>query len=95
MFQYDYGKSKLLSWMIVICIPLLMFLSGIRSFIEVVKTIGGIVIGINSIILVVTYWNARVFGRRHAEFSMGPLHIAGYLLMVLFLLGALVTLASI
>ena len=95
MLQYDYGKSKVLSWLIVISIPLLMFLSGIRSFIEVVKIIGGIVIGVNSIILVVTYWNARVFGRRHAEFSIGPLHIAGYLLMVLFLLGALVTLASI
>ena len=95
MFQDDYGVHKIISWILVIGVPLLLYVFGVRSFIDVVKTVGGIVIGLNSMILVVTFWNARVYGKRHAEFSLGPLHAVGWILMVLFLLGVLVTLVSI
>ncbi len=95
MLQEDYQMKKIPAWLIVIVVPLFMYVLGIRSFIDVVKTIGGIVIGLNSTILVVTFWNARVFGKRKSEFSLGPLHVAGGILVLLFILGMLVTLASI
>lgn len=91
MYQYDYKQSKFAAWLMVMVVPLFVFLLGVDSFIQVVKTVGGLVIGLNSIILVVVFWNARSFGKRVAEFNLGKLHIIGLLLMTLFLLGALVT----
>lgn len=95
MYQHDYGKPRLTAWLLVVSVPLLLFLLGIRSFIEVVTTVGGLVMGLNSVILVVTYWNARVFGKRRAEFSLGKLHVIGFLLMGIFITGAIITVLNI
>lgn len=77
VFWYDFGISKKFAWFLTCFIPLFLFLSGLREFIEVISFTGAIALGLEGIIIVFLY---RAFSRK----KFNPLL---YFLVAVFILG--------
>ena len=58
-FVWDNKINKVLAEFLVISLPLLLFLAGIRQFILILGVAGGIFIGIEAIMLIIVCWQAR------------------------------------
>ena len=74
---YDFGLPKNLAWFLTCFLPLILFLSGIREFIEVISFTGAVALGFEGIIIVFLY---RAFRRK----KINPLL---YFLVGIFILG--------
>jgi len=55
VFWYDLKIEKNLSWAITCFIPLLLFLIGIKQFIPVIIFVGGVMLGIDGILILLMY----------------------------------------
>ncbi|MBZ1345459.1 MAG: hypothetical protein KY055_02420 [Candidatus Nealsonbacteria bacterium] len=55
VFWYDLKLTKNLSWAITCFVPLLLFLIGIKQFIPVIAFVGGVMIGIDGILILLMY----------------------------------------
>lgn len=55
VFWYDLNLSKNLSWGITSFIPLFLYLIGIQSFISVIGVVGGVMLGIDGILILLMY----------------------------------------
>lgn len=55
VFWYDLKVEKNLAWALTCFIPLILFLAGIKSFIGVIGLVGGIMLGINGILILLMY----------------------------------------
>ena len=93
-FQFDYNKSQLRSTVYALIIPLVFFLLGVRNFIGILGLAGGLILSIQSILIVITYWRAYKKGDREPEFTHGPQLLVGIVLLILFAVGALVTMLT-
>jgi len=58
-FTWDDNIKPFYANLLVIFIPLLFFLLGVRNFIFILNIVGGIFIGLESIIMVLVYWQAK------------------------------------
>ena len=58
-FVWDNKINKILAEFLVISVPLLLFLAGIRQFISILSVAGGVFIGIEAIALIIVCWQAR------------------------------------
>lgn len=81
VFWYDFGFSKNLAWFLTCFLPLILFLSGLREFIEIIGFTGAVALGSEGIIIVLLY---RAFLRKKFSQKMNP---AFYLLIGVFTLG--------
>ncbi len=95
LFHYDYGFSRMKAWISTMMIPLMIFLLGARSFIQVVGIVGGVIMGVQCIIIIFAYWKAQKNGQRKPEFHMGRLLFVGSLLIIIFVSGAALTLLDV
>ena len=55
VFWYDLKLGKNLAWTATCIVPLILFLIGIRSFIGVISVVGGVMIGIDGILILLMY----------------------------------------
>ena len=55
IFWYDFNLSKNLSWFIACSVPFLLFLLGLREFIDIIGLVGALAIGCEGIIIVLMY----------------------------------------
>ncbi len=55
IFMYDLGVKEFHSWVLVCCVPLLLFLLGINSFIPLISFIGGVLLSIDGILIMLMY----------------------------------------
>lgn len=78
---YDFGLSKNFSWFIACFLPLLLFLIGMREFIDVIGITGALAIGGEGIIIVFLY---RAFLKKKFSQKMSPLL---YFLPIFFVIG--------
>ena len=92
LFHYDYNFSRFKAWVSTIMIPLVFFLFGARSFIQVVGIVGGVIMGTQSIIIILAFWKAQKNGHRKPEFRLGKLAGVGGVLIAIYVLGAVLTL---
>lgn len=81
IFWYDFGLSKNLAWFITCFLPLVLFLLGLREFIDIIGFTGAIALGIEGIIIVFLY---RAFLRKKFSQKINP---GFYLLTGIFILG--------
>ena len=81
IFWYDFGFSKNFAWFVTCFLPLILFLLGMRKFIEIIGFVGAVSIGIEGIIIVYLY---REFLRQKLFVKMNPVL---YLLVGVFALG--------
>lgn len=55
IFWYDLGIKKKKAWGIACFLPMILFLIGFREFISVISFVGGVMLGIDSIIIILMY----------------------------------------
>ncbi|MDP3954573.1 MAG: aromatic amino acid transport family protein [bacterium] len=87
-FQYDFGIRKFHAQLLVLVPPILLFISGLRNFIEIIGLVGAIGISIDIIIIVFAFMAARKKGDREPEYSLKIPHWLLYLLVAIFAVGA-------
>lgn len=75
VFMYDMGINELPAFLAVCLVPLGLFLAGFNTFIPLVSFIGGVLLGIEGILILIIY--RKIGGRR----------LVVYPLMTVFLLG--------
>lgn len=81
MLWYDFGLSKNIAWALTCFLPLILFLLGMREFIEIIGFTGAVAIGLEGIMIVFLY---KEFLRRKFSKKMSP---AFHLLTIVFILG--------
>ena len=64
---WDNKLNKILAEFLVISVPILLFLAGLRQFISVLSVAGGVFIGIEAVILIIVCWQARRKGDINAS----------------------------
>lgn len=94
IFQYDYKKSQLQSTLFALGVAPILFLLGLRDFIALLGVVGGLLLGAQSVLIIFSYWKAQKNGTRRPEFTFGPLHYTGIILLCVFALGAILTLLN-
>ena len=75
IFMYDLGIKQFPAWVFCCSVPLVLFLLGVRSFIPLVSFMGGILLGIDGILILLMY--QKIGGKK----------IVLYPLMLVFILG--------
>lgn len=91
-FRQDFHFRHLGAWFLVILPPYLLFLSGIRNFIDIIGLVGGVAISLEAILLIFVYISAKKNGERIPEYSIRLPALALYLMMAVFAAGAAYTL---
>src|SRR3989344_3810245 len=87
MFILDYGISRKLAWLLTIVPPFMLFLGGLRTFINIMSLAGSVAIGLEGIILILVYVKAKSKGDRVPEYSLELPRFIYYFLMLVFLAG--------
>lgn len=87
VFRWDYGLKRGWSWMLVVLPPFLLFMIGLRTFIDIISLAGSLAVGLIMLILIFTYMAAKSKGKRVPEYSLNIPKWLLYFMVVLFLAG--------
>ncbi len=91
-FVWDSKINKVLAEFLVISVPVLLFMAGIRQFISILSVAGGVFIGIEATILIIVCWQARRKGDLDA--SKYKLHHFWLLAVPVFVFFSWITITS-
>ena len=83
-FEYDLGMSRRKSQLLVLLPPFVLFLIGIRDFIEIIGLVGSISVGLTGVITILIYLKAKQKGDRQPEYSLNLPNWLLYLLVAIF-----------
>jgi tyrosine-specific transport protein len=86
--QMYYKINKHLSWGITVCIPLLVAVSGITTFIKAIGISGIVAGGVEGVLIVLMIRKAKKLGNRKPEYKMHFNWFIGGCLIALFIAGA-------
>ncbi|OGK38831.1 hypothetical protein A3F34_00560 [Candidatus Roizmanbacteria bacterium RIFCSPHIGHO2_12_FULL_44_10] len=95
LFQFDYGFSREKALLATILVPLALFVLGARDFISVLGLVGGVLLSIQSAIVIFAFWKSLINGNRKPEFKLGVLSYTGFVLLIIFIIGAVLTLFNV
>lgn len=88
IFHLDFGVSRKLSWLLVIVPPFVLFLGGMRTFIDVISLAGSVGIGIEGVVLLLLFIKSKSKGDRTPEYSFKLPRWLLYFLAAVFIGGA-------
>lgn len=83
----DYRVRRQVAWPLVVLPPLAFYFSGLRSFIDVIGTVGAVTVGITSVTFILAYLKARKRSERVPEVVLNVPTFVWYLLMLIFAAG--------
>ncbi len=89
LWYRDYNMPYLPAWAITVGVPLLLFLAGLKSFVKVLGISGGILSGVQSIVLVASFYKAKIHGKRNPEYKIKLPKVLAFVFYVLFTLGVI------
>lgn len=87
MYEYDLKLKKTTAFLLTIIPPLIIALSGMAQFIEIIGFTGAVAGGIDGILILSAYWKAKKYGDRKPEYSISIGRTITFILIVMFLLG--------
>lgn len=88
IFFYDYKlKNNILSWLLAACVPFLIFLSGSRTFIDIISATGALFGGMGGIIICLMYLKAKKIGDKKPEYNLKLPNFIPYAIITLFIAG--------
>ena len=70
VFYLDYGLANKWSWLLVVVPPIALFLSGVRTFIDTIELVGAVAIGLEYVLMIFLFVQAKRKGNRIPEFSL-------------------------
>lgn len=93
-FSFDWHLNKFWSWFFALFPPLVIFLLGIRDFINIIGLAGALSIGLLSVIFILIYGRVKKLGHRIPEYSLNLPKWFWYLAMILFSAGVVLSLVK-
>lgn len=90
IYWYDFKMSHLTAWMVACLIPIGLYFAGFNNFITIAAFSGAVTMGVDSIIIFLTFLKARKKGERKPEFKLGLPNFIVYILIAIFLIGAII-----
>src|SRR3989344_332548 len=87
MYNFDYKLSNNISWILACFIPMIAFLIGFKSFINVIGLTGIFAGGLEGILIVLMLWKAKKKCDRKPEYSLPLSKLIGIILIIIFVLG--------
>jgi len=84
MFRLDYDIKRKWAWLLVVIPPLVLFLGGLRTFIDIISLAGSVAIGLEGIVLTFVYIKSKSKGDRVPEYSLELPKFIYYLLIFMF-----------
>ncbi|NQV11918.1 amino acid permease [Candidatus Uhrbacteria bacterium] len=90
MIEFDFGTSRLIAWLITVSVPLVIFLSGARSFIEVMNFTGAVFGGMFGIFVIMMYLRVRERTCTSPAKCFAISKWISYAILVLFVTGILI-----
>lgn len=95
-FQYDYKLSRILSLLLALIVPFIIFLTGFDDFIRVISFSGAVMGGIDGVLIILMYQKADREGKgaRKPEYDIPTSKWLEYLLIVMFVLGIVYTILN-
>lgn len=84
MFHLDYSVPRKGAWLLVVAPPLVLFLGGLRTFIDIISLAGSVAIGLEGIVLTFVYIKSKSKGDRVPEYSLELPKFFYYLLIFMF-----------
>ncbi len=88
-FVYDLKIKKALAAALVLGIPILLFLFGIRSFVGVIGLAGVVIAVIEGTLILLMFKKAKTLGDRQPEYRLKLPSILLYFLIAIFILGVI------
>jgi amino acid permease len=80
MYSYDYNISKLVSWLLVVIVPVIPYVLGYHDYIKVLSFVGGFLIAIDGVFIMLALLRARKKYPHHTRIlpigTLGSLLIA-------------------
>lgn len=87
VFKWDYGLKKGWSWLLTVLPPFILFMIGLRTFIDIISLAGSLAIGLIMLILIFIYLSAKTKGDRAPEYSLNIPKWVLYFMVALFAAG--------
>lgn len=87
LLQIDYKIPAFPSWAITILVPIILLFSGFQSFIKIIGFSGGVLAGLQGIILIIAYYQAKKKGNRQPEFTFNLARPIAWIICILFAIG--------
>jgi tyrosine-specific transport protein len=87
VYHHDYNFSLFPAWLLAVSVPGILFLVGLRSFITIIGFTGGVLSGLQGIMLIITYYQAKKKGDRIPEFKFSLPKPVAYFIYLIFFLG--------
>ncbi len=87
IYKYDYYLSNTKALLLTFSIPLLITLLKLSTFISVIAVTGAVAGGLEGILIILSYWKAKLLGERKPEYSLKSHKVLGTLLIVMFAFG--------
>lgn len=84
IFWYDLNLNKNLSWALTTFIPLVLFLKGVNQFISVISFVGGIMLGIEGILILLMY--RKINPKNFLTFPLIMVFLIGILYEIIYFL---------
>jgi hypothetical protein len=78
-------------WILALTPPYILFLSGIRNFVDIISLVGGVAVSAQLILMIFLYAKAKKEGERIPEYAVRIPNWALYLMMLVFAAGAFYT----
>lgn len=87
----DFRIKRRWTWLLAIVPPYVLFLVGIRNFIDIIGLVGGVAVSLQTVLLIFLYVKAKKNGERIPEYSIRLPVWSLYLLIAVFTAGAVYT----
>jgi len=84
---YDLRLKKNLAWLIACLAPLILFLAGFDNFITVIALTGGVMLGIDVIIIILIYLKAKIKGDLTPAYNLSIPRLLVYFMILFFIIG--------
>jgi len=86
---YDMGFKENLSWFLACLPPLALYLTGWDNFITIISLVGGVFLGVDVTLMILTYLKAKKYGDLKPAYSLNLPRLLVYALILFFILGAI------
>jgi hypothetical protein len=84
LYGYDWKIPKIAAWFLVVFPPLLLLLLGLNNFILVISLGGGLLSGLEGILLLLVWKRAKKQGKRQPEYEIKIPPFVFYFILLIF-----------
>ena len=89
VFWYDFKLPKILAWFLACFGPLIFFFLGMKDYIIAIGLVGGVMLGIEGILIILMHSKAKIRGEKNPPWSISLPKFLSYFLILILILGVI------